>query len=52
MVRIEVKASKKYRPEFVKSLEESIRDIVEGRVGDFEDLAKRYGVKPRKVSRT
>jgi len=52
MVRIYVKSSKKYSRGFVKALEESARDIVEGRVGDFSDLAREYGVEVKPVAKT
>lgn len=47
-VRIKVRASKKYNPEFVKDIEESVKDIVEGRVGEYEELAREFHVKVKK----
>ena len=44
MVRIDVKASRKYGEEFVRELEKSFRDIVEGDVRSFEELLEEYGV--------
>ena len=49
MVKIKVKASERYSDDFVREIEESIRDVVEGRVEDFEKLMEKYGAKPKKV---
>ena len=53
MVKIDVKvrASRKYGEEFVRELEKSVKDIVEGRVRSYEELLEEYGVKPKKVAR-
>lgn len=45
-VGVEVRASKRYREDFVRELEEGIRDILEGRFVDLEGLYEKYGVKP------
>lgn len=45
-VRIRVKASKKYSPEFVKAIEESVKDVIEGRIGEYRELVKEFHVKP------
>ena len=52
MVEICVKASKKYSKDFVKAIEEAARDIVEGRVTDYEELLKEYNVKPKRLARS
>ena len=49
MVKIKVKGSGKFKDEFIREVEESIKDVVEGRVEDFEKLMEKYGVKPKKV---
>lgn len=46
-VRVEIKASKRYREDFVKELEEAVRDILEGRLVSMEELYEKYGVKPK-----
>ena len=42
MVRIDVKASRKYGEEFVRELEKSFRDIVEGRVVSYEKFKLKF----------
>ena len=37
-MEVKVKASRKYNEEFVRELEKSVKDIVEGRVGSYEEL--------------
>jgi len=37
-VKVKVKASRKYDEEFVRELEKSVKDIVEGRVRSYEEL--------------
>ena len=44
---IEVRASRRYREDFVREIEEGVRDIVEGRVMDLEDLLEKHGVRPK-----
>jgi len=39
-ISVKVKASKKYSEEFVKDLEKSVKDIIEGRVKNYEELLK------------
>ena len=46
-VRVEVKASKRYRKEFIEKIEEALEDVVEGRTGSLDELLKEYGVKPK-----
>lgn len=45
MVKIDVKvrASKKYSEGFVKELEKSVKDIIEGKVRSYEELLEKYG---------
>ena len=49
-IAVEVRASKRYREDFVREIEEGVRDIVEGRVYDIEELYKKYDFKPREKS--
>ena len=46
-IRIEIKASKRYSEEFVRAVEEGVRDILEGRVVPLEELLEKYGVEPK-----
>ena len=50
-IEVKVKASRKYSEEFVRELEKSVKDIVEGRVRSYEELLEEYGVKPKKVAK-
>jgi len=49
LVKVKVKSSKKFKNEFIKEIEDSVREVVEGRAEDFEKLMEKYGVKPKKV---
>ena len=51
-IDVKVKASRRYSEEFVRELEKSVKDIVEGRVRSYEELLEEYGVKPKKVAKT
>jgi len=49
-VEIKVKASRKYNEEFVRELEKSVKDIVEGRVRSYEELLEEHSVKLKKTA--
>ncbi len=46
-VKVEVRAFKRCRKEFIEKIEEALRDVVEGRTGSLDELLEEYGVKPK-----
>ena len=41
MPEVEVRASKKYNPKLAKELKEAIKDVLEGRTVELEELLKK-----------